>query len=166
MSASVVARQKKKEQREKENAAMHAMFKEDELAVAVREAERAEERKAKEAEEAAQMEAEFAEKLLVRWSEEAQQATDAFKKAAVAVKTLVRADADSWQSEAAAAAVAADSWQSALQLQLTLIRGNRKRRLPPNQDAFTEEHQASVGSETMVPPPARALTDTEEYVSV
>ena len=82
---------------------MHAMFKEDELAVAVREAERAEERKAKEAEEAAQMEAEFAEKLLVRWSEEAQQATDAFKKAAVAVKTLVRADADSWQSEAAAA---------------------------------------------------------------
>ena len=53
MSASVVARQKKKEQREKENAAMHAMFKEDELAVAVREAERAEERKAKEAEEAA-----------------------------------------------------------------------------------------------------------------
>ena len=76
--------------------------------------------------------------------------------AAAADETLVRADADDDGYVTETSVLSNDDTPTDLEA----------RPIPPNQNAFTEEHQASVGSETMVPPPARALTDTEEYVSV
>ena len=135
MSTQKCAEHKLKMAEEMKKAERKAAEEMEKAAVAAKEALEAQEKKAKETTEAAAVAAAVA---------------------AAADKTLVRADAgDDGDEMTETSVLSNDDINTDLEA----------RPIPPNQDAFTEEHQASVGSETMVPPPARALTDTEEYVA-